>query len=90
MTTLCRTFSASSKPHSIPMLDGHEVKIEQRPASCCHSHSDTWVVCLCGWEQNCRMTIGEAGQAIIRHRLSAIETVLNRSEQQARQIGEQG
>lgn len=59
------------------MLDGHKVTIEQRPARCCDSHRDDWVVCSCGWEQNCRMIVGGPGDAIAGHRLTVIEDVLN-------------
>lgn len=55
------------------MLKGHAITIEVRPARCCELHSDDWVLCKCGWEENSRNYSGSISGAILGHRLSIIE-----------------
>lgn len=71
------------------MLDGHKVTIEDRPATCCKTHRDTWVVCSCGWENNCRLD-GSVNSAITGHRLTAIEDVLNEKHRERKRMRSTG
>jgi hypothetical protein len=54
----------------------HEIRLEDRLATCCDEHRDRWAVCSCGWEYNSRGS-QHVESAIAGHRLKQIEMALN-------------
>lgn len=62
-------------------IPGHTIRIEDRDATCCDSHTAHWVVCSCGWEHNAGLTFqANTASAIRAHRLTVIEEAVAHAE----------